>query len=55
VITIAVGVYLAMSVTDVGKGLDGLPMLAQEHLVVLRGVKRGGLLKVLYRGRVGLR
>jgi transposase len=46
VITIAVGVYLAMSVTDVGKELGGLSMLAQRtlkqdpfsgHLVVFRG------------------
>lgn len=49
-------VYLAMGLTDMRKGFDGLSILAQEtlkqdpfsgHLFVFRG-KRGDLVKVLY-------
>ena len=51
-----VRVYLALAVTDMRKGFDGLSMLAQQvlaqdpfsgHLFVFRG-KRGDLLKILY-------
>ena len=51
-----VRVYLALSATNMRKGLDGLSMLAQTtlaqdpfsgHLFVFRG-KRGDLLKILY-------
>jgi transposase len=51
-----VRIYLAMGPTDVGKGFDGLSVLAQEALkqdpfsgsfFIFRG-KRGDLVKVLY-------
>ena len=57
-ITIPAGVriHLAMGVTDMRKGFDGLAMLAQEvlkqnpfsgHFFIFRG-RRGDLVKVLY-------
>ena len=57
-ITIPAGVriHLAMGVTDMRKGLDGLAMLAQEvlkqnpfsgHFFIFRG-RRGDLVKLLY-------
>ena len=57
-ITIPAGVriHLAMGITDMRKGFDGLAMLAQEvlkldpfsgHFFIFRG-RRGDLVKVLY-------
>lgn len=56
-ITVPTGVrvYLAMGLTDMGKGFDGLSMFAQEtlkqdafsgHLFVFRG-KRGDFVRIL--------
>ena len=55
-IPVGMRIYLAMGMTDMRKGFDGLAALAQEalkldpfsgHLFVFRG-RRGDLVKVLY-------
>ncbi len=55
-------VWLASGATDMRRGFDGLALLVQEvlkrdphcgHLFVFRG-KRGGLIKVLWHGGLGM-